>query len=214
MDKVGVLCVKDKAMLVEFSSRVLQRISGRTLFLHLPFITDYLEANVRKEAEKDRIIIAHAAAAFPSCAGDEALVVDSLFEETKSVDAAFVKTLLIPSIAITVRYEDIADIRKKRIQRLLKGVYKLLAQWEEAVSFEECVRKAYSERRFKEDLGEMLHLYSLEIRSLNNSIRFLSPLKGAVNFFADALFDAMQAASTGLVRDCGKKIFGGDAPHA
>ncbi len=214
MDKVGVLCDKDKAMLDEFSKRVLQRISGRTLFLHLRFITDYLEANVRKEAEKDRVVITHAAAAFPSCAGDEALVVDTLFEETKTVDAAFVKTLFIPSIAITVLYEDIADIRKKRIRLLLEAVYGLLAQWGDAASFEECVRKAYSKQRFKEDLSEMLHLYSLEIRNLNNSIKFLPPFKGAVNFFADALFDAMQGASTDLVRDCGKKIFGGDGPHA
>jgi hypothetical protein len=214
MDKVGMLCDKDRALLDEFSRRVLQRIGGLTLFAHLPFITDYLEANDRKEAEKDRIIIAHAAAAFPSCAYAEALVVDTLFEETKTVDAAFVKTLFIPSIAITVLYEDIADIRKKRIRLLLEAVYGLLAQWGDAASFEECVRKTYSEPQFKEDLSEMLHLYSLEIRSLNNSIRVLPPLKGAVNFFADALFDAMQAASTGLVRDCGKKIFGGDAPHA
>lgn len=214
MDKVGVLCDKDKALLEEFSKRVLQHIGGLTLFAHLPFITDYLEANVRKEAEKDRVVITRAAAAFPSCAGDEALIVDSLFEETKTVDAAFVKTLLIPSLVITVCYEDIADIRKKRIQLLLKAVYGLLAQWEDAASFEECVRKTYSKQGLKEELGEMLHLYNLEIRNLNNSIRFLPPFKGAVNFFADALFDAMQTASTDLVRDCGKKIFGGNGPHA
>ncbi len=65
VNKAEVLCDRDRAMLTAFSERALARITGRSLnALLLPLVTEYMNANVTKEVEKDRIIIEHAVNAF------------------------------------------------------------------------------------------------------------------------------------------------------
>jgi hypothetical protein len=206
--KVEVLCNEDKAMLSEFSRRALEHITGRSHnSLQLPFITGYMNANVAKEFEKDRIIIEHAASAFAANTGVNDLDVDDIFERTKTVDRTFVKGLMIPSLAINVRYEDIADIRKQRIRCLSKAVFDLLQNWDVVLSFEARVRQAWSEQEFKAIVAEILHLYNQETRMLSNSVTFLNPFSRALNFIAEPVFDAMEDAAEELTADCAARIF-------
>jgi len=209
VDKIEVLCDEDKAMLSEFSRRALEHITGRSLnSLHLPFITGYVTANVMKEVEKDRIIIEHAAAAFAANTSVEHLDVDAVFERTKTVDRTFVKGLLIPSLAVNIRYEDIADIRKKRIRCLSQAVFDVLKNWDDAVSFKTTVRQTWSKQEFNTVVAEILHLYNEETRMLSNSVKFFHPFNKALNFFADPIFDAMEDAAEELTAEYGSKIFG------
>ncbi len=195
-------------MLTEFSRRALAHLTGRSLdALPLPFVTEYMNANVMKEVEKDRIIIEHAVAAFTANTSVEELAVDDIFELTRTVDRTFVKGLLIPSLVIKVRYEDIADIRKKRIRCLSKAVFNLMGNWADSLSFETRIRQAYSEQEFKATMSEILYLYNHETRALSNSINFLNPFNTAIKFFAETLFDAMEAAAKELTADCTTKIF-------
>lgn len=195
-------------MLTEFSRRALAHLTGRSLdALPLPFVTEYMNANVMKEVEKDRIIIEHAVAAFTAGTSVEELAVDDIFELTRTVDRTFVKGLLIPSLVIKVRYEDIADIRKKRIRCLSKAVFNLMGNWADSLSFETRIRQAYSEQEFKATISEILYLYNHETRALSNSINFLNPFSTAIKFFAETLFDAMEAAAKELTADCTTKIF-------
>ena len=209
MNKAEKLCDRDRELLTAFSKRALAHLTGRPLnALPLPFVTEYMSANVMKEVEKDRIIIEHAVAAFKANTRFEELAVDDIFELTKTVDRTFVKGLMIPALVIKVRYEDIADIRKKRIRCLSRAVFKVMEHWVDSISFEARIHQAYSEQEFKATLAEILHLYNQETRALSNSIKFLNPFNTAISFFAGPLFDAMEAAANEVTADCTTKIFG------
>jgi len=203
MNKTNVLCDKDRAMLTAFSKRTLAHLTVRML----PFVTDYMNTNVMKEVEKDRIIIEHAVAAFMADTSVDEPEIDDIFEQTKTVDRAFVKGLMIPSMAIKVRHEDIEDIRKARIRCLSKAVFRVLGNWPDSLEFEAGIRQAYSEQEFKATLAEILHLYNQETRALSSSINFLDPFSTAMKFFAGAIFDSMETAAKELTEECTTTIF-------
>jgi hypothetical protein len=213
MDKANILCEKDEALLREFSRRVVRRVTGRAVPFRLPFLGDYIDANVMKEVEKDRIVIRRASEVFHAGRGVSDMDREALFEETKAVDRTFVRHLRIPVFSLTVRYEDFADIRKKRIRLLADEVHTVLRTWDDAAALEETLRAAYSPDRFKESLTEILHLYNLETRILSRSVRFLPPFHGVMAKFADVLFHTMEAESRELVEDYANKIYGGAHAH-
>ena len=114
MDNVGILCDKDNDFLHDYSRRCIERLTGHSLLpVPFSFLSTYLEANIKKETDKDRLIIEHAAEALAAGKEPGDVDIDEIFEKTKTVDKVFVRRLLIPSFSIQVRYEDIADIRKK-----------------------------------------------------------------------------------------------------
>jgi hypothetical protein len=213
MDKVGVLCEKDHVMMHEFSRSSLERVSGHSLLsLTLSFFSGYMEANVKKEVEKDRLIITEAASAFetgrPACDLD----LEDIFEKTKKIDKAFLNSLTIPSFAIHVRYSDFADIRIQRIWRIARTVYSLLGRWPDGATFADAARKAYARKEFKEIIVEILHLYSLETRMLGDSIR--SPFHKAISAYAETVFHAMEQTMDKLANSYTEKIFGVAAQQA
>ncbi len=208
MDNAGILCDKDNAFLHDYSRRCIERLTGHSLFsVPFPFLSAYMEANIKKETDKDRLIIEHAAEAL--AVGKE-VDVDELFEKTKIVDQAFVRNLLIPSFTIQVRYEDIADIRKKRIARLSTITGEVLRAWGNFSSLSEVVRATYSESRFRELLLEILHLYNLETLKLTDSIKFFSPFNRAINAFAENVFDTMENVSAEICEEYAEKLFRGE----
>ncbi len=207
MDKVGILCEKDRVMMHEFSRLSLDHAGGRSLVsVTLSFFSSYLEANVDKEVNKDKLIIEEAAAAFeagrPSCDLD----LEAIFEKTKKVDKAFLNSLMIPSFALSVRYSDFADIRIQRIWRISRTVYALLEKWRDGTSFDDAVRAAYSGKEFRDILVEILHLYNLETRMLGEAIR--SPFHKAISAYLETLFHAMEEAKEELSSNYIDKIFG------
>jgi hypothetical protein len=209
MDKVTVLCDKDRDMMYEYSRRSLDRISRHSLrLISLPFFSAYMDANVKKEVEKDRLIIEEASEAHkdgkPACDLD----LEDIFEKTKQIDKAFLEGLLIPSFSLSVRYSDFADIRIQRIWRISRTVYNLLDHWRDAASFTDAVRKAYTGKEFKEIVAEILHLYNQETRMLSKSIRLFSPFNKAVNTYVETLYQAMEETSEDMADIYTKKIFG------
>jgi hypothetical protein len=207
MDKVGILCEKDSTMMHEFSRLSLDRISGRSLLsVAISFFSSYLETNVQKEVEKDRLIIEEAAAAFES--GQEAcdLDLEDIFEKTKKIDKAFLDNLMIPSFSISVRYSDFADIRIQRIWRISRTVYSLLGNWPDGTQFTDAVRAAYTGKEFKEIIVEILRLYGLETRMLGDAVR--SPFHKAIRAYVETLFHAMEEAMEEVANSYTKKIYG------
>jgi hypothetical protein len=215
MDRVTVLCDKDRDMMYEFSRRSLERVSGRSpLLISLPFFSTYMEANVKKEVEKDRLIIEEAAQAYmagrPACDLD----LEDIFEKTKQVDKAFLDNLPIPSFSLSLRYSDFADIRIQRIWRISRTVYALLANWRDTASFTDAARKAYTGEAFKDILAEILHLYNEETRMLSKSIRLFSPFSKAVSSYVETLFQAMEATTEDMADVYTKKIYGDKIVYA
>ena len=208
MNNVEILCARDQAMLSEFSRRALAHIIGRPFSaLQLPFVTNYLEANVLKEAEKDRIIIEYAASACMAGACAKDLDVDLIFEKTKAVDSDFVRKLSIPSFAVSVRYQDIAGIRKKRILCVSKAVMDILQGWSDQITFEARMRQAYSDLDFRKVLLEILRLYNEETMKLSGSITILHPFNMAINLFAETLFESMELAAEELTENCAARLY-------
>lgn len=207
MDKVGILCEKDSVMMHEFSRLSLDRIKGHSLLsVTISFFSSYMEANVKKEVEKDRLIIEEAAAAFeagrPACDLD----LEDIFEKTKKVDKEFLDNLMIPSFSFSVRYSDFADIRIQRIWRISRSVYALLGKWPDGAPFADAAKKAYAGKTFKELIVEILHLYNLETRMLGDAIR--SPFHKAISAYVEALFQAMEETTEEMASDYTKKIYG------
>ncbi len=207
MDKVTVLCDKDRDMMHEFSRRSLDRINGRPfLSVTLSFFSAYMDANVKKEVEKDRLIIQEAAEAYrvgkPACDLD----LEDIFEKTKKIDKSFLDNLLIPSFSISVRYSDFADIRIQRIWRISRTVYALLQKWPDTAPFTDAVRNAYPGKEFKGILAEILHLYNQETRMLSHAIR--SPFTKTIHTYVETLFQAMEQVTGELTDIYTNKIYG------
>jgi len=213
MDKVGILCRKDSIMMHEFSRLSLDRIKGHSSLLSVTvsFFSSYMEANVKKEVEKDRLIIEEAAAAFkagrPACDLD----LEDIFEKTKEVDKKFLDSLMVPSFSFSVHYSDFADIRIQRIWRIARSVYALLGKWPDGAPFADAAKKAYARKTFKELLVEILHLYNLETRILGDAIR--SPFHNAISTYVEALFHAMEETTEELANDYAKEIYGEEIIH-
>lgn len=213
MDRTGILCAKDSEMMHEFSRRSLEVVHVRSLLsAGISFFSSYLEGNIKKEVDKDRMIIREAAAAFaqgrPACDVD----LEDLFERTKSIDKTFLDRLLIPSFAISVRYSDFADIRIRRIWLIVRTVYPLLRHWPDNGSFREAVRSSYSEQEFRGVIIEMLHLYNEETRMLKDSIR--SPFHGSISEYLEALYHAMESVMRELADGYARNLYGDKTIHA
>ncbi len=212
MDRIGQLCNADSDMMHEFSRRSIARISGGPLLsVALAFFPSYLEANVGKEVEKDRLIIEEAAAAFAAGRPVCDLDLEEIFEKTKKTDKAFLDGLLIPSFTITVHYGDFADVRIRRIWRIAKTVYAVLGKWPAGATLAEAARSAYGAAEFRDLIAEILHLYSLETKTLGDAIR--SPFHAAIRASSEALFQAMEEATKELSSAYAERIYGAAAGH-
>ncbi|HWR72659.1 MAG TPA: hypothetical protein VN604_05790 [Nitrospirota bacterium] len=209
MDKVAILCSRDSMIMHDFSELSLERLKDRSFFcMPLPFLRTYMKANVGKEIDKDRLIIEYAAARFRegrTCCDHD---IGEMFEMTKQVDKAFLRKVNVPSLTITIRYEDIASIRKSRIDSLSRCVHDLLAHWKDDLPVESAVRAAYRKQDFQDMITEILHLYNQETRQLSNSIRAFGPFQMAVETFAGALYRAMEQAAEDLTAAYTRAIYG------
>lgn len=214
MDRVAILCEKDKDMMESFSRQSLSRAGQHSLLLkRLPFFSAYLDANVKKEVDKDRLIIEIAAEAYlagkPVCDLD----LEDMFEKTKQVDKVFLNTLFIPALSFHLRYSDFADIRIQRIWLISKTAYTLLANWPDSASFVDAIRNAYPETKFKKRLVDILHLYNEETRILSHSLRLFGPLNKAVNSYAEVMYQAMEESTNAMSNVVTKKIYGDVTVH-
>ncbi len=213
MDRVRFLCERDREMLEEFSRRSLKGVHVKSrLSAVLSFFSSYLDGNVRKEVEKDRLIIEESAAAFEAGRPVCDLDLEDVFEKTKKIDKDFLDKLIVPSFTISVHYGDFADIRIRRIWRIARSVYDVLSEWPETASFTDAIRKAYTGEEFKQILSEILHLYNLETRTLGESIR--SPFHSAIAEYTEALYKAMEEATEDLAETCTRELFGDKIVHA
>ncbi len=208
MDKLGILCDKDSHMMFEFSRQSLDRLGSQALLLGgLPFFSTYLDANVKKEVDKDRLIIGEGYSAHGSGKPVCDLDLEDIFDKTKEIDKIFLKRLPLSSSFI-VCYSDFADIRLRRIWVISKTVYALLEHWPDSSTFEDAVRRTYTEDRFKGIISEILHLYSEETRMLGQSLRLMPPLNAVAQNFTEKLYTAMEGVTGDIAAHYAGKIFG------
>jgi len=122
MDRVNILCSKDVFLMNEFSRRCIDNLKDHFMFrVFSSIFHDFMDANVQKETDKDRLIIEHSAAIYTSGKNAEDIDLETIFEKTKDVDKRFIKKISVLPLLIEIKYSDIREIRKKRI-KILSGV--------------------------------------------------------------------------------------------
>lgn len=198
---------KNREMVHEFSSRCIGRIEGHVpLKALLAHFHRFLEANVEKEADKDRLIIECAVAAHNDGTDLRAVNREELFDKTKHVDAAFLKKVSLP-LPHDVRYQDIADIRNRRIDVLFGTVCDLMKNWKEHRSFSETVRKTYSPEQFRKIIIDILQLYRLETMIVAASIKLPFPARKAKDRIESKLYATMELVAEEIAGEYTEKIF-------
>ena len=208
MKRVKVLCDRDREMMLEFSGLCVRRLNNHlSLKIFLSLFQPFLDANVLKEVEKDRLIMEHAATGFVNGQASADMDVDELFEITKKVDREFLKKLSTPVFSMEVRYEDFAEIRKKRIFSLVNMVFELLCNWHAALPFDDIVKNTFAEDSYQDLLKEVLHLYNVETRLLSNSITLHGPANRVKDHFAEKLFDTMEKTAGEIAVAYTRKIY-------
>lgn len=209
MDRVKILCNKDRVLMKEFSRRCIDDLRDHLIFkVFFTLFRGFMDANVQKETDKDRLIIEHAASAFLAGKDFGDADVDGMFEKTKGVDREFIKKISTLPLSIDVRYTDIGDIRKKRIRVLSRMVVELLNNWNDPIPFIDVVKKTYTDSQFNGIIKDMLHLYNLETIKLTGSIRLLYPADIAKGLFTDALFNMMEQIREVTAREFTKRVYG------
>lgn len=208
MSDLEALCTADREMMLEFSARCMNRLNNHLpLRLLLAPFQPFLDANVLKEIEKNQLIIKHAAVAFKGNMDSAGINIDSLFEMTKKIDEQFLRKLSHPFFSLEIRYDDFAEIRKKRIASFITMSFNLLNNWDDRSSFPEIVRKTFSETRYREVLGEVLHLYNVETRMLSCSSTLTGPAGRAKDFCAEKLFATMENTAREIAIAYARNIF-------
>lgn len=208
MKKVDVLCNNDSELMSEFSRLCLKRLdSYLPLKLFLSLFQSFYDENVRKELKKNRLIILHATQAFDSGRSRGEIDVTELFELTKTVDHEFVKKVSNPFFSLTIKYDDFADVRKKRISASVNMVFELLDNWQDDLPYAGNVRSTYEEGAYRGVLGEMLHLYNLETRMLSSSITLHGPAARAKDIFAEKLFTIMEKTAKDIASVYTLKVY-------
>ena len=211
MDKTAAICSFDRDMLFLFSERCVERLTGRTPFADAASVTTtYLYENVSKEAEKDRLFIERAAEAFPAGTSLAEADVEALYERSKKIDQVFVRHIVLPSLTINIRYDDIEDIRKRRIRFLIGVVGDLLQAWQDDHTFEETIRRQYTASQFQGLVSDILFLNCVEMKLLASSFTFLPPFNRAMGMFIDELVEVMEDAKKEVAAQMAVGIFDRD----
>lgn len=212
MSKVDVLCYSDREMMMEFSRLCVRRLNNYLpLKLFLSLFQHFLDANVLKEIEKDRLIIEHAAVEYERGREREHIDLSELFEMTREVDKEFIKKLTNPLFSIEIRYDDFAEIRKKRIAAFVKMVFDLLSNWQNNVPFAHIVKNTFTDDSYRKVLREVLHLYNVETRMLSNSFTFHGSAGRVKDLFAEKLFVTMERTADDIAVLYTRKVYAAPA---
>lgn len=171
-------------MMETFSKRTVEGLKSYTLFrLALPAFQSFLDLNVGKEVEKDRMVIARAAKVYQSGTRPDSVHVAALLQEARDIDKSFVRKAAVFPINIQIQYQDIEHYRQQRIELQLQTSYRIFSQWQDMSSFRAAVNELYNEAQFRDLLHEILRLYAMETRMLSHSVhlpRLITPARDAV----------------------------------
>ena len=184
MDKVRVLCAMSGAMMQEFSTRTAARLGDYTLFkLLLPAFRAFLDINVRKEIEKDRLVILRAADAQHAGSAPQEADIQRLLQQAREIDQKFLQQAAVFPVNIHIEYRDIEAFRRRRIERLLELAGRLARAMGNDAAVPRGGRHLYSRAEFESLLREILELYSAETKMLSRSVH----IPQIFNFARDSL---------------------------
>lgn len=189
-------------MMQEFSTRTAARLGDYTLFkLLLPAFRAFLDINVRKEIEKDRLVIMRAGSA------PQEADIQRLLQQAREIDQKFLQQAAVFPVNIHIEYRDIEEFRRRRIERLLELAGRLLAQWETTPRFRAAVAHLYSRAEFESLLREILELYSAETKMLSRSVHIPQIFNFARDSLSETVHTVMVSVAKGLAAELTRKVY-------
>jgi len=201
MNRVNILCHMNRVMMETFSQRTVESLKSYTLFrLALPPFQSFLDINVGKEVEKDRLVVLQAADLQESGVTPDSTHVTALLQQAREIDHAFVRKAALFPVDIQIQYQDIEHYRQQRIELLLHASYRILGQWQNLSSFRAAVNKLYEQAQFQELLHKILSLYAMETRMLSRSVRIPHLLSLARDAVTQTISTVMQQEAEALAR--------------
>jgi len=191
MDRIAALAALDRRILLTYSART-SRALAETLPLRIavPHIEAVLAFNVRKEIEKDALVIREAAGAAGAGASPETL--RRLLQAAREIDQAFLSRLERLPIGIVIPYDDIESVRLRRIERLYGAAHRVLEAWTPPERLRSALRASYTRMELEDWLYDWLRLYAVETQVLSRAVQLpalLTPLRERI---AQGLFRIMQ----------------------
>ncbi len=202
MDKVRVLCEMDQYMMRAFSRDTSEALKKNTLFrLLLPPFQSFLDANVKKEEEKDFLVISSAYQARQGGKSLEEIPITSLLQEARKIDQKFFQQTSALPFSIEFKYNDIEKIRRLRMEQLFDTSYRLFQQWEKTPRIRTAFARLYSRNQFLVLLREILHLYSQETKILSRSVRLPHLIGVARDKLSNTIYSVMEDVSQQLVTE-------------
>lgn len=195
-------------MMETFSQRTVEGLKDYTLFrLALPAFQSFLDINVGKEVEKDRMVISRAAMMHQSGIKPGPAQVTALLQEARAIDQTFLRKATVFPIDIQIQYQDIERYRQQRIELLLQTSYRILTQWQDASSFRAAVKGLYNETQFRDLLHDVLKLYAMETRMLSRSVRIPHLLTLARDTVTQTINNVMEQEAKVLARSLTHTVY-------
>lgn len=198
----------NRVMMESFSRRTVTSLKAHTLFrLALPPFQSFLDINVGKEVEKDRLVISLAARIHHSGTKPDPSHVAALLREARQIDQGFVRQAAMFPIDIQIQYQDIEPYRQQRIELLLQTSYQILSQWQDMHSFRVAVNKLYTEAQFRNLIHDILRLYAMETQMLSHSVRIPHLLSLARGKVTQTITDTMQQEAGILAKSLAHMVY-------
>lgn len=208
MDKLKLLSEEYSSLMRNFSSRTISSLRHQTFFrMLIPALSRFLDENVEKEIRKDSLAIGLIFDAYRLEKKVSKSEFDSIIEKTKKIDQEFLqKTRSLP-LSLTISYEQIEELRKKRMELIAKFVCTVLNHWIDEEPLYSALRLAYKKEELKKIIFKILHLYTLETKILSASVKLPLFLKGAGNSLSGILYETMEAVARELAEEWSSKVF-------
>jgi hypothetical protein len=198
----------DGRMMQEFSARTIRRLEDHSLFkLLLPVFRSFLEINVRKEIEKDRLAIMRAAETQRAGGTPGPADVEALLQQAREIDQRFLREAAVFPVNIRIEYRDIESFRRRRVEMLLAATHALFTRWEVTPRFRAAVAARYTRAEFEAQLREIMQLYGAETRALSRSVRIPSIFNIARDSISDTVYSVMASVAADLAGELARKVY-------
>jgi len=201
--------------LARLNGRLLRTFSARTLStlrqylpvrLVLPHVEPILAANVNKEIEKDRFVIARAAR-HTDADKPGSNTLDALFEATRGIDQQFLNQLRRLPVGLEIDYQIVRPVRTQRFAVLLGAANTVLRVWDDHQRLRAALQRSFSPGELEQLLNRLLSLYAEETHGLSRAVQLPMLLAPARDLFADKLLEVMRRHGEQLAHEATAVVF-------
>ena len=208
MDCARALARLDRRILKAYSAHTTEALRAVVpLRVALPHLERFLARNVAKEIEKDARVIGRAAEE-PGGAGPPGRdVMETLFAATQRIDREFLSAAAGFPVGIVLRYDQIAPVRLRRIERLFAASSRILDACRAQPSLRGAVQACYVQAELERLLREILWLYAQEVLVLSRSVRLPSLVGPLREMIAQRLIRVMNETGAQLATRAARMVY-------